>query len=245
MNEPWLTKRELAAALKTSTRTIERLDPPAMRVGGQNRHKLSEVEAFMAGEAGRLGDVVELRPVTAAAGDGMSAFRRGDKWVSKLQHRGKQLWTPGGPWPTKSAAQAAEQRYRDRLNARRTQESCASFADCWLREWPRPESSTQRLYAAAARRFAEHFGPTLLSEVEGLSARAWALTVPRSVSRVIGTMYEDARNIGLVEANPFSNLRLPVTEKPEVNAPTMDGYRALVEACTTLGGYGTEFRGMV
>jgi hypothetical protein len=64
-----------------------------------------------------------------------------------------------------------------------------------------------------------------------LNARTWALTVPRSVSRVIKTMYEDARNIGLVEANPFANLRLPATEKRgTITAPTMDEYRALLDA---------------
>lgn len=66
------------------------------------------------------------------------------------------------------------------------------------------------------------------------------------VSRVIGTMYEDARNVGLVEANPFSNLRLPVTEKaPEISPPTIAEYRALLEGCSTLGGYAAEFRAMV
>lgn len=44
--EPWLTKRELAARLRCSVRTIERLHLPAMRVGGQNRYRLSEVEAY-------------------------------------------------------------------------------------------------------------------------------------------------------------------------------------------------------
>jgi integrase len=102
------------------------------------------------------------------------------------------------------------------------------------------------MYAAAARRFADHFGPTLLGDVERLSARSWALTVPRSVSRVINTMYKDARNIGLVEANPFANLRLPTTEKRgTITAPTMDEYRALLAACTVLGGYGSEFRAMI
>jgi integrase len=79
-----------------------------------------------------------------------------------------------------------------------------------------------------------------------LSARTWALSVPRSVSRVIGTMYEDARNIGLVETNPFSNLRLPATEREaDITAPTMEAYRALLEACTVLGGYGPEFKAMI
>jgi Helix-turn-helix domain len=56
--EPWLTKQELAAALKVSTRTIERHRiPPTMRVGGQNRYRLSDVERFLMGERGRPGEV--------------------------------------------------------------------------------------------------------------------------------------------------------------------------------------------
>lgn len=59
--EPWLSKRELARVLKVSTRTIERLGLPAMRVGGQNRYLLSEVERFLSGASRRPADVVELR----------------------------------------------------------------------------------------------------------------------------------------------------------------------------------------
>jgi integrase len=58
--------------------------------------------------------------------------------------------------------------------------------------------------------------------------------------------YEDARNIGLVESNPFSNMRLPGAEKkPTITPPTMDEYRALLDACTVLGGYGPEFKAMM
>jgi integrase len=106
--------------------------------------------------------------------------------------------------------------------------------------------STRRTYADATRRFAEEFGSTPLGEIERLSARAWALTVPRGISRVIGIMFEDARNIGLVEQNPFSRLRLPVAEKTgNITPPTMEDYRALLEATTVLGGYGPEFRAMI
>jgi excisionase family DNA binding protein len=56
--EPWLTKRELARRLRCSTRTIERLDLPAMRVGGQNRYRVSEVEAHLRGEQRRAELVV-------------------------------------------------------------------------------------------------------------------------------------------------------------------------------------------
>lgn len=59
-------------------------------------------------------------------------------------------------------------------------------------------------------------------------------------------MYEDARNIGLVETNPFSNLRIAATEREaEIKPPTMEEYRALLEACTVLGGYGPEFKAMI
>lgn len=179
----------------------------------------------------------------------MSAFRRKgrrDEWVAKFQLDGTQHWVPGGPWAKKSHAQEAERRYRDRLRARATDETCATFADRWLEEWARPEASTRRLYAAAAKRFGDHFGDTPLEEVGRLDARTWALSVPRSVSRVVGTMYEDARNIGLVETNPFTNLRLPAAEKKaEIDAPSMEEYRALLDATTTLGGYAAEFRSMI
>jgi integrase len=82
--------------------------------------------------------------------------------------------------------------------------------------------------------------------VERVSARTWALSVPRYVSQIVPTMYEDARNVGLVEHNPFSNLRLPTVERTrQILAPTMDEYRALLEACSVLGDYGSEFRSMI
>jgi integrase len=143
-------------------------------------------------------------------------------------------------------AEEAERRHRDHLEARQTEETCASFAERWLKEWPRPAASTRRSYAYAMRRFTEVFGPTRLDDVERFSARSWALGVPRNVSRVVGIMYEDARNIDLVKSNPFSNLRLPQAERTEeVHPPSLDEYRRLLDACTVLGGYGLEFRAMI
>ncbi len=176
----------------------------------------------------------------------MSAFRRGRGWAAKYVAGARQIWVPGGPFATKRSAQQAEQRHRELLARRRTEETCESFAERWLREWPRPSPGTRHTYARAAHRFAEHFGPTPLGEVERLSARTWALQVPRNIAKPIATMYEDARNVGLVETNPFSNLRLPISEKTqEVHPPSLDEYRQLVEACSVLGGYGSEFRAII
>jgi integrase len=167
-------------------------------------------------------------------------------WCSKFELGGKQVWTPGGPWKTKTQAKTAEGRHRDRLKAQRTNETCASFAERWLEEWPRKAFSTRQLYQQAAERFAEDFGPTPLGEVERLSARSWALGVPRNLSKIIGTMYEDARNVGLVEHNPFSNLRLPATEKTEeIRPPTLEEYHQMLAGCMALGGHGSEFRALI
>lgn len=172
--------------------------------------------------------------------------KRRSGYVSKFQLRGKQHWTPDGPWETKRQAQEAERRYRDQLEARRTSETCASFADRWTEEWPRQATSTRRNYTRAAKRFSEYFGPTPLGEVERLSARSWALSVPRYVSQAIRTMYEDARNVGLVEGNPFDNLRMPTSERKEqITAPSLDEYRRCLEATTVLGGYGSEFKALI
>lgn len=172
--------------------------------------------------------------------------RRKGEWVAKFTLDGTQHWVKGGPWEKKSHALEAERRLRDRLKARRSDETCASFADRWLEEWPRKAAGTNRSYAYAMKLFAAEFGQTPLGEVERLSARTWALSVPRGVSRVVGIMYEDARNIGLVESNPFSNLRLPVIEKTsQIIAPTMEEYRSLLAACTVTGGYATEFRALI
>lgn len=61
MTEAWLTKRELAAALKISPRTVERLRLPHMPVGGQNRYYLSEVEGYLRGGGLECDNVVPLR----------------------------------------------------------------------------------------------------------------------------------------------------------------------------------------
>jgi excisionase family DNA binding protein len=62
VTEPWLTKREVARKLRVSIRTIERLHLPAIRVGGQNRYRMSEVEQALAGTEDLPDNVVLLRP---------------------------------------------------------------------------------------------------------------------------------------------------------------------------------------
>lgn len=62
MTEPWLTKREVARKLQVSVRTVERLHLPAIRVGGQNRYMMSQVEAALSGSKELPDNVVPIRP---------------------------------------------------------------------------------------------------------------------------------------------------------------------------------------
>jgi hypothetical protein len=61
-DEPWLTKRELAQRLKCSTRKVERLKLPSIRIGGQNRYFMSQVERALSAPADLPENVVALRP---------------------------------------------------------------------------------------------------------------------------------------------------------------------------------------
>lgn len=173
--------------------------------------------------------------------------RKPGEWAAKFMVKGKLHWVPGGPWPSKKMASEAEAAYRRRITGDWTGTTCASFAERWLEEWPRKSSATRKLYADAAKRFGEQFGSTPLGQVERFEARSWSLGIPRNLSKILGTMYEDARNIGLVESNPFANLRLPATEKTaEIAPPSMDEYRQLLAACLVLGReYADEFRSLI
>jgi hypothetical protein len=71
----------------------------------------------------------------------MTAFERpkgSGKWRAKFVLKGRQVHVPGSPFRSKRQAEEAERRHRDKLLARRTEETCASFAERWLEEWPRP-----------------------------------------------------------------------------------------------------------
>lgn len=66
-DEAWYTKREIAAWLKISPRTVTRLRLPFHRVGGQNRYFKSEVATAMSGPRAPIDNVVPLRPRSKGA----------------------------------------------------------------------------------------------------------------------------------------------------------------------------------
>jgi integrase len=180
----------------------------------------------------------------------MSVFEKpkgSGKWVAKFKYKGKLRWVPGSPFLSKAAGEAAEELHRDRLAHQRSDETCRSWALRWLEEFPRKSPATRALYKQAAKRFADDFGDMPLEEPDLMMARTWALGVPRNISKIVGTMYEDARVMGVVRANNFTGLRLPATEKTaEVAPPTDEELQRLFAGCMIFGAeYAREFRALL
>lgn len=94
--------------------------------------------------------------------------------------------------------------------------------------------------------FARDFRDVRLSEIDRTTARAWALENP-TVARYARTMFEDARNDGLIEANPFANLRLKgSTGRRDEKMPTAAQLSELADAALTVHReYGPEMRAMI
>jgi hypothetical protein len=83
-NEPWLTKKEIAAHLRVSTRAVERLDLPHQKVGGQNRYKISEVEAELGGSP-RHDSTAHLENAARALQRILNARDRDKTWVVEVR----------------------------------------------------------------------------------------------------------------------------------------------------------------
>ena len=73
---------------------------------------------------------------------------------------------------------------------------------------PAPDASTRRTHTERTRRFAKDFEGVKLADVDRRAARTWALAHPNDAP-VVSTMFADALRDGLVQINPFAQLRPP------------------------------------
>lgn len=131
--------------------------------------------------------------------------KRGNKQYGvRIYRAGKQEWV--GTFPTLKEARAAERKELERPRAARD-ETCDSFAERWLKDYPRPRASTRRQYAYDTATFAASFKGVKMSDITKRRAREWALQ-HRSAHPTIRTMFNDALEEEIVISNPFSGLRL-------------------------------------
>jgi hypothetical protein len=113
-----------------------------------------------------------------------------------------------GTYATLRAARDAERAAASHPLARRA-ETCASFAERWVGDFPRAAPATRRTYTYAVKRFAEEFRGVAIGNLDRPAARAWAKKTPQSNVRAVRAMFNDAINEGLHPGpNLFANMRL-------------------------------------
>lgn len=136
--------------------------------------------------------------------------KRGKRWTANGYDRGLQRKVHLGTFDTKREASEAESEHK--LKAKPAgRETVASFAGRWVNDYPRPRSSTNHSNRERIKPLAAELAATRLAEVTRPQARAWALK-HRWALPAARAMFADAMNDGLVDANPFSGLRLPGSE---------------------------------
>jgi len=122
------------------------------------------------------------------------------------------------------------------------------FAELWLTRYARPATATQRNYRYALQGFRKEFGHLRLSDLDRLTARAWAQMQPHSNVRAVRAMFSDAIDDGLIAGpNPFSKLRLEQSRgRKDLIALTEEELHELADkALEVHGEYGPPFRAMI
>lgn len=165
-------------------------------------------------------------------------LKRGNKYGARIYDpsTGKNVWL--GTFDTRREAKEAEaDGLRDLKQAKvRTVATCAGFAATWIERFPRPKRSTNIHNAERIRRFVQDFGNTPLDRITRAQARDWALE-HRSHVDVVRAMFSDAIRDGLIDSNPFADLRLKQSRgRKDLVVPTPDEVAALIQAARDVHG---------
>lgn len=174
--------------------------------------------------------------------------KRGSRWMAEGYDRSVKAKRYLGTYATRKEASQAEAEWK--LRARATgRETCDRFAARWTTDYPRPRASTNRHNAERVKAFGRDFAGIRLADVDRPAARTWALKHRGNLSAV-RAMFGDAMRDGLIDLNPFANLRLPGSRgRKDLLALTEDELTALADLARDermeLGEYAVEYRAMV
>lgn len=136
--------------------------------------------------------------------------KRGKRWTASGYDRGLGRKVHLGTFALKRDAVDAEAEHK--LKSKPTgRETVESFAGRWVDDYPRPRYSSNHSNRERVKPLAAELGAMRLSDVTRPMARAWALK-HRWALPAARAMFADAMNDGLVDTNPFANLRLPGSE---------------------------------
>lgn len=173
--------------------------------------------------------------------------KRGDSYGVSVYDSStrKKRWV--GTFPTRREAKEAE-REASRRRVHWTRLTGEELAALWLSHHPRAAEATKRNYRYGLKGFRKDFASTRLSDLDRVTARAWALSQPQSNVRAVRAMFNDAINDGLHPGpNPFAGLRLEQPRgRKDLVALKEDELQVL--ACKALdvhAEYGPTFRAMI
>lgn len=174
--------------------------------------------------------------------------KRGKRWIATAYDKATRYTKHLGTFDTRGEAQEAEADWH--LRARKTgRETCDAFAERWAGDYPRPRASTNRHNAERVTRFAKDFKDVRLADVDRPAARAWAIKHKSNLSAV-RAMFGDALRDGLIDTNPFSELRLPGSRgRKDLVTLTEAELGGLADVALTeemeLGEFGPEYKAMI
>lgn len=176
------------------------------------------------------------------------ARKRGKRWVASGYDKALGYTRHLGTFDTRKQAVEAEADHL--LKATPTgHETCDQLANRWTTDYPRPRASTNRHNAERVKRFAKDFKGIKLTAIDRPAARAWAMK-HKSNLPAVRAMFGDAMRDGLVDANPFAELRLPGSRgRKDLVALTEPELTAIADVALTdemeLGEYAPEYRAMI
>jgi integrase len=177
------------------------------------------------------------------------AHKRGKRWVASGYDRALKRKRYLGTFDTKREADQAEAEWRVRTRPA-GRETCDQFAERWTRDYPRPRASTNQHNGERLRQFIKDFRGVKLTEVDRPTARRWAMKHPSNLPAV-RAMFGDAVRDGLVDMNPFAELRIAGSKGRKDLVALTEGELHQLADCALdermeLGDdYGNEYRAMV
>lgn len=170
-------------------------------------------------------------------------IKRGTRYGVRIYQAGRQLWV--GTYPTLREARKVERAALDNPVATHD-ETCDSFAQRWVEDFPRPRASTNSQNHQAVAPFGRAFKGVKMGVVARPTAREWALKNRSRVSAV-RAMFNDAIDEGIIVANPFANLRLEQSRgRKDLEVLSEQALYELADAALpALGSYGPTLRSCV
>ncbi len=174
--------------------------------------------------------------------------RRGKRWTASGYDKVLKRKIHLGTYDSRAEALDAEADHR--VKSRPTgRETCDDFARRWPRDYPRPREATTLTNIERLKPFIKEFAGVRLTDIDRPRARAWAVKHKHN-AETARAMFQDAVNDGLLDSNPFANLRLSTGRgRKDITAITEKQLHHLADTAISeameLGRFGTQYRAMV